>query len=101
MHFAAGRCCVRAFLPPCSRKNHERCGGVSRRPDTKSVRKPEDHFEKACLDAEMVEGECGSKSRYEVRRVECALARIRTAARHLPTCKARRTIVEPFRVSLQ
>ena len=33
-----------------------------------------------------VEGECGSKNRYAVRRVQCALARIRTVARHLPTC---------------
>ena len=78
-------------------KNHEWCGGVSRRPNTKSARKPMEHFEKACLVAEMkVEGECGSKSRYAVRHVHCALARTRTVARHLLTCNEK-----PFRVSPQ
>merc|ERR1719328_349771 len=52
----------------------------------KSFRKPKRPFEKERLDAEMkIVGEYGLKNKREVWRVQYALAKIRTAARHLLT----------------
>merc|ERR1719408_395812 len=52
----------------------------------KTFRKPKRPFEKERLDAEMkIVGEYGLKNKREVWRVQYALARIRTAARHLLT----------------
>ena len=52
----------------------------------KSFRKPKHPFEKERLDAEMkIVGEYGLKNKREVWRVQYALAKIRTAARHLLT----------------
>merc|ERR1712166_1388037 len=52
----------------------------------KTFRKPKRAFEKERLDAEMkIIGEYGLKNKREVWRVQYALAKIRTAARHLLT----------------
>ncbi len=52
----------------------------------KTFRKPKRSFEKERLDAEMkIVGEYGLKNKREVWRVQYAMAKIRTAARHLLT----------------
>merc|ERR1712061_95636 len=56
----------------------------------KTFRKPKRPFEKERLDAEMkIVGEYGLKNKREVWRVNYALAKIRTAARHLLTLDER------------
>jgi len=60
--------------------------GKNYRAQSKTYRKPKRPFEKERLDAEMkVVGEYGLKNKREVLRVQYALAKIRTAARHLLT----------------
>jgi len=60
--------------------------GKSYRNHSKVFRKPKRPFEKERLDAEMkIIGDYGLKNKREVWRVQFALAKIRTAARHLLT----------------